>query len=85
MSMDNEASTGKPTSKPGVYKSDMPGHILVLKWQPTSVTCITCAELCSSNGIPMSKFRVMAKDFTSKHGYLGEFIADKIEDVLKAN
>lgn len=72
-------------TKPGVYKSDKEGHILILKWSPTSVTCITCAELCSSAGVHMAKFRQMAKDFTETHGYLGEFVADKIEDILKTN
>jgi hypothetical protein len=76
----------KRVTTPGVYKSDKEGHILVLRWSPTSVTCITCAELCSrADSKNMRDFKVMADAFTAKHGYLGDRLADKIEDILKTN
>jgi hypothetical protein len=76
----------RPATKPGVYKSDKEGHLLVLRWNPTSVTCITCAVLCSrADSKSLQDFEVKAKEFTAAHGYLGDFLADKIEDILKTN
>jgi hypothetical protein len=86
MSTEQAPSIGKRITPPGVYKSDVEGHILILRWSPTSVTCVTCAELCSqADTKSMREFKEKASAFTAKHGYLGERIADKLEDILKTN
>ncbi len=72
-------------TQPGVYKSDE-GHVLILRWNPTSVTCVSCAEMCSrSDSKNLREFKVKADEFTAKHGYLDDYLGAKIEDLLKAN
>lgn len=84
MSTESQASTGKPATKPGVYRSDIEGHILILRWNSTSVTCITCAELCSAGDhVGMTAFKIAAETFTAKHGYLGDYLGENVNDMLK--
>jgi hypothetical protein len=66
-------------AEPGVYRSDVEGHLLVLKMNPVSVTCVVCVETCSrAQYKTLLEFRPAAAAFVGKHGALDERIADNI-------
>lgn len=68
--------------KPGVYRSDVEGHVLVLKLNPVSVTCIVCIESCNKADFKFfADFEKAAKDFVDKHGALDKHIADSVLDL----
>ena len=63
-----------------MWRSDVEGHILVLKLEPVSVTCLTCMETCTPSQSKTPK--QAAEEFTNKHGYLGEWIANNIAELI---
>lgn len=68
---------------PGVYQSDVEGHLLILKLNPVSCTCIICAEMCSgANYRRFCDFSAAAKDFVAKHGALSSKIANNIGELI---
>jgi hypothetical protein len=74
------SSLNTERSKPGVWRSDVEGHLLVLKLEPVSVTCVVCMETCAPDQSKSPK--QAAEQFTSKHGYLGEWIANNIAELI---
>lgn len=67
----------------GVYRSDVEGHLFVLKLHPLSITCAVCMENCSQSQFKnLSEYRLGAAAFTSKHGYLDERIANSIVEII---
>lgn len=68
--------------EPGVYRSDVEGHLLILK-HPTSVTCIVCMETCARADHKLSSdFEKAAKAFVDKHGALDERIGNSILELI---
>ena len=68
---------------PGVYRSDVDGHLFVLKTNPLRVSCVVCMESCAPGDYKTpSESRKAAEAFTSKHGYLDEKIADNIAELI---
>lgn len=65
-------------NEPGVYRSDVPGHLLVLKLKPTRVTCIACMETCDCSAYKTRELRPAVTAFVAKHGALDSKIADSI-------
>lgn len=62
--------------KPGLYNSDVPGHLLLLEFNPTRVTCVICKETTLAK-------KEAAAAFTAKHGYLGRiWLGDTAESYL---
>lgn len=69
--------------EPGVYHSDVDGHLFVLKLSPTSVTCIVCMETCCRSDFKNNpSFKTAATAFVNKHGALDERIADNIAQLI---
>lgn len=70
-------------SEPGVYRSDVEGHLLILQTNPVSVTCVICMETCASRGHKNHKaFREAVATFVSKHGALDERIASTLAEMI---
>jgi hypothetical protein len=70
-------------TEPGVYRSDVEGHLFVLKLYPLSITCVVCMETCSQSQFKnLSEYRLGAAAFTSRHGYLDERIANSIVEII---
>lgn len=70
-------------SKPGVYRSDVDGHLFVLNTEPAlSVTCVVCMETCAVLDHKLSEFGKAAENFVNKHGALDEFIASSIAELV---
>lgn len=70
---------------PGVYRSDVDGHLFVLKLRPLFITCVVCMETCSESQFKnLTEYRQGAAAFTSKHGYLDERIASSIAEIIPA-
>jgi len=70
-------------SEPGVYRSDVEGHLLVLKLNPVSVTCVVCVETCCRDQHKtLLQFRPAAEAFVGKHGALGERIANNVAELI---
>jgi hypothetical protein len=70
-------------SEPGVYRSDVEGHLLVLQLNPVAVTCVVCVETCSrAQHKTLLQFRPAALAFVSKHGALDERIASSIAELI---
>lgn len=64
------------SEKPGLYNSDVEGHVLLLERDPTRVTCVICKETT-----PAKKEEAAA--FTAKHGYLSRiWLGDSVESYL---
>lgn len=69
--------------EPGVYRSDVEGHLFVLKLHPLSITCVVCMETCTDSQFKnLTEYRLGAAAFTSKHGYLDERIASTIVEII---
>jgi hypothetical protein len=67
----------------GVYLSETAGHLYVLNASPIRVTCIVCMETCDTSLAKNYDQRKKAADtFTTKHGYLGNKIADSILQLI---
>lgn len=67
----------------GVYRSDVDGHLFILKLNPISVTCIICMETCDrSHHKNKDLFKTAATAFVSKHGALDERIANNIAELI---
>ncbi len=70
--------------KPGVYLSDVVGHLLILKKDPVSVTCVSCVETCDRSKFRgMAEFAGEAANFVSKHGALDRWIAEDIGEIVE--
>jgi hypothetical protein len=70
-------------STPGVYRSDIDGHLLVLQLNPVRVTCVVCVETSSRSQFKTNlDFKKAALAFVDKHGALDERIADNIGDLI---
>jgi hypothetical protein len=70
-------------SQSGVYRSDVDGHLLVLKLNPVSVTCVVCVETCSrADYKTLLQFKPAATAFVSKHGALDEWIASNVAELI---
>lgn len=70
-------------TQPGVFRSDLDGHLFVLKLHPVSLTCVVCMETCDrSNFKNNPSFKTAAATFTSKHGYLDERIANDFAEII---
>lgn len=68
--------------EPGVYRSDVEGHLLVLK-EPLAVACVVCAEACVRADYKLgSEFQKAAKAFVDKHGALDERIGNSILELI---
>ena len=68
---------------PGVYRSDVDGHLFVLKRDPISVTCVICMETCSrSDYKTMVGFRPAAAAFVAAHGALDGRVADNLAQII---
>jgi hypothetical protein len=68
---------------PGVYRSDVSGHLFVLKLNPVRVTCVICMETCDTSaykGQPDRKKAAAA--FMEKHGALDGKIADTLLQLI---
>ena len=63
------------SEKPGLYNSDVDGHLLLLERDPTRVTCVICKETCEAK-------KTAAQAFIAKHGYLAELIAPSLQEYL---
>jgi len=71
------------TSEPGVYRSDVEGHLFVLRTRPVSVTCVICMESCRREDHKNNLlFKAAAAAFVNKHGYLDERIANNIAELI---
>jgi hypothetical protein len=71
--------------EPGVYKSDVLGHLFVLKFEPLSVTCVVCIESCArANHKTQAEFAKSAAEFVNKHGALDERIASNLTELVKS-
>ena len=72
-------TTTTTTSKkwvPGLYRSDVAGHLLLVKVDPVEVSCVICKDAsCPPR-------RADAEAFTAKHGYLAERIAPSLQEYL---
>ena len=65
--------------KPGVWRSDVEGHLLVLALDPLVVTCVACLEACRPSDYKFdSGFAAAAQAFVAKHGALHERLADSV-------
>jgi hypothetical protein len=69
-------------NEPGVYRSDVAGHLLVLKLNPVRVTCIVCMETCDPSGLKNQERKPAAAAFVEKHGALDTWIADSILQLI---
>jgi hypothetical protein len=70
-------------SRAGVYRSDVDGHLLILKLSPTRVTCVVCLETCDRSHYKTEReFKTAAVVFVDKHGALDEKIAESIEEII---
>jgi hypothetical protein len=73
-------------SEPGVYRSDVEGHLLVLKLNPVSVTCVVCVETCSrADYKTLLDFKPAADAFVSKHGALDKRIANTVAELIPSD
>jgi hypothetical protein len=69
-------------NEPGVYRSDVDGHLFVLKF-PISVTCVICMETCRREDYKTNLlFKAAAIEFVNKHGALDERIADNLAQII---
>lgn len=67
----------------GVYRSDVEGHLLVLRLHPVAVTCVICMETCQRSDHKNNLlFKAAAAEFVSKHGALDERIANNIAELI---
>lgn len=70
-------------NEPGVYRSDVDGHLFVLKLDPVSVTCVTCMATCDRSAFHTRlEFRDAATAFVSAHGALDERLADNLAQII---
>jgi len=70
-------------TEPGVWRSDVEGHLFVLKMKPTVITCITCMETCARDAhTNFTSFAKAAVAFVEKHGALDVKIADSILQLI---
>lgn len=70
-------------SDPGVYRSDVDGHLFVLKLDPVAVTCVICMETCGKADFKTNLlFKAAATEFVNKHGALDERIADNLAQII---
>jgi hypothetical protein len=71
------------TSEPGVYRSDLDGHLFVLKLNPTAVTCVICMKTCDRSAFKNNlQFKDAALAFTNEHGFLDERIASDLAEII---
>ena len=69
--------------EPGVYRSDVVGHLFILQPNPVRVTCIICGETCNRNLYKTTNdFKAAARAFVEKHGALDIKIANNIEELI---
>jgi len=68
---------------PGVFRSDVDGHLFVLKLNPVRVTCVVCMETCDTSAFKGHIERKKAATaFVDKHGALDGKIADSILQLI---
>ena len=75
----SDATTTTTTSKkwvPGLYRSDEPGHLLLVEVNPVQVSCVICKD------VSCPPRRADAEAFTTKHGYLGQYLAPGLQEYL---
>lgn len=77
-------STSPTTSTdPGVYRSDLDGHLFVLKLNPVVLTCVICMKSCDLSGFKSFKeFQQAAITFTNEHGFLDGRIANNLAEII---
>jgi hypothetical protein len=70
-------------AEPGVYRSELDGHLYILKFNPIRLTCAACSETCNLSEHNVSDRKKIAEAFTTKHGYLGHVkLADSILQLI---
>jgi hypothetical protein len=62
-------------TNPGLYRSDIQGHLLLFEKNPTRVTCLICKESAEAK-------KAQAAAFTAKHGCLDEYLAPDAQEYL---
>jgi len=67
---------GSKTWVPGLYRSDKPGHLLLVEVNPVQVSCVICKD------VSCPPRRADAEAFTAKHGYVDEFLASSLQEYL---
>jgi hypothetical protein len=69
--------------EPGIYRSDVDGHLFMLKIDPLLITCVVCIEACDRSKFKtLQEFRQAALAFVNKHGALDERLADNLAQIL---
>jgi hypothetical protein len=77
------STTKTMTSEPGVYRSDLDGHLFVLKVHPVILTCVICMKSCDrSNYKNHLLFKDAAAAFTNEHGFLDERIGSNLAEII---
>lgn len=61
-------------TKPGLYRSDKDGHLLELKTNPVSVTCVICKATAQAKE---------ATEFVAAHGHLDQYLAVDTNEYLQ--
>ena len=71
------------SSEPGVYRSDLDGHLFVLKLNPVIITCVICMKSCDRSTFKnFLVFKDGAIAFTNEHGFLDERIANDLAEII---
>lgn len=67
----------------GVYRSDVDGHLFVLKVHPVIITCVICMKSCDRSDYKNNLlFKTAALAFTNEHGFLDERIANNLAEII---
>jgi len=67
----------------GVFRSDVDGHLFVLKLNPVRVTCVVCMETCDTSAFKGHIERKKAATaFVDKHGALDGKVADSLLQLI---
>jgi hypothetical protein len=70
--------------EPGVYTTDVSGHLVLLQREPYQATCLVCVETCAEKDYQFSsQFAGAAMNFVDKHGGLKDKIAETVLDLVK--
>ncbi len=71
------------TTEPGVYRSDLDGHLFVLKTNPVVLSCVICMKSCDRSTFKNNiAFKDGAIAFTNEHGFLDERIASNLAEII---
>ena len=75
--------TNGTTTEPGVFRSDLDGHLFVLKINPVALTCVICMKSCDRSTFKNNiAFKEAAVTFTNEHGFLDERICNDLAEII---